>query len=166
MSTFRILMAVVLGAGALLPDAAYAAGDCQSWQGLRPYVQKFFKVEGQHKVNLVKNFNALPPRTGFEPDMVGYAWFGGEKVVRLYMVAKDCVVLDRYLPRQVVWQMMAGTPAQMKVDKSGVAYRKILDAHNAEKDEAWRQMQKHGQKRFEEEGDLSEEDLILQQDIN
>ena len=165
MSLIRVLIALVLGCGVLLSGEVFAE-DCQLWQERRPYVQKFFEVEGQNKINLVQNFNVLLPRTYFEPDMVGYGWFGGEKVVRLYMVSKGCVILDRYLPRKAVWQMMSGQPADMVVDKSGATYSQNIKEHNAARDEAWQQGQIFEQQLFEEDEALSEEQLIIKQDVN
>lgn len=162
----RMRKTLILAISLMFTGGTAVAESCQSWQDVRPYVQKFFTVDGRHSDALIKNFNAMQPRTDFHPDMVGYAWFGGEKIVKLYMVANGCVIVDRFLPRHAVWQMMAGHAAATDIDKSGERYAKILQEHNAAQDKAWANAQKKQQTIFETDEAMSEEELIQSQDIN
>lgn len=162
----RLLLAAFSLGAALAWSGDGLAQECRSWQQLRPYLQKFFEVEGKHRDNLIGNFNALQPRTDFKPDIIGYAWFSGERMVKLYMVVDGCVVLDRYYPRQAIWRLMAGNVAQMDFDKSAKRYEKVMQDRHAAQDKAWQDGQKFQQKMFEENQSQSDDEPPLHQDIN
>jgi hypothetical protein len=122
--------AAALFAGILIALAAQPAyGDtnaCDAWApkwSLIAGFGKFFEVEGEHRENLVGNFNLAPPQTRLAPDMVGYNWGGGGDFARLYMVADGCVLAERLYPIKLVWQMMGSYPAvPIDMDKSGDRY--------------------------------------------
>ncbi len=118
-------IAVLLAIAVVQPAHATAA-DCDDWAGRWPQIAgfvKFFEVEGEHRDNLVRNFNLAKPQTRLDPDLVGYSWGGGSEFARLYMVRDGCVTVERLYPRILVWRMMASYPAvPIDFDKSGVRY--------------------------------------------
>lgn len=170
MSVFRTLAALTLSCFVLLRPGETMAEECQSWQEIRPYIQKFYELEGTHKDQLVSHFNAVSPRTDFHPGRVGYAWFTGESLVQLYMINGDCVVLKRYYPRKVVWKLMGDGPGSgLDFDKSGDSYAKDLEQRKTEQDKALERIQKRQKEiRAEEiENEMSGEDEeLFNQDIN
>ena len=130
---------VVLVAGALIAVAVLSAGAgaeaCDDWAAKRAMFAgfgNFFEVEGEHRENLVGNFNLAPPQTALQPDMVGYSWSGGGEFTHLYMVREGCVVAERLYPMKLVWQMMGSYPAvPIELDKSGTRYRRELEKQQA-----------------------------------
>jgi hypothetical protein len=137
----------VLVAGSLIavavavapPQGLAGAGACDDWVGKWSRIAgfgKFFEVEGEHRENLVGNFNLAPPQTDLDPDMVGYSWSGGGDFTRLYMVRDGCVVAERLYPRKHVWRMMGGYPAvPLDMDKSGGRYVRELEERQALREE-------------------------------
>ncbi len=119
------LIAGILFALAIQPAHAGTAA-CDDWAAKWSLIAgfgKFFKIEGEHRENLVGNFNMAPPQTRLAPDMVGYSWGGGSDFARLYMVADGCVLAERLYPMKLVWQMMGSYPAvPTDMDKSGERY--------------------------------------------
>jgi hypothetical protein len=112
---------------ALAAQPAHAgAGTCDDWAAKWSRIagfEKYFEVEGEHRENLVGNFNLAPPQTRLAPDMVGYSWGGGGDFARLYMVADGCVLAERLYPMKLVWQMMGNYPTvPPDMDKSGERY--------------------------------------------
>lgn len=128
------LLAGILFALAAQPAHA-GAGDCDDWASKRSRMAgfgKFFEVEGEHRENLVGNFNLAPPRTELDPDMVGYDWSGGGDFARLYMVGDGCVLAERLYPIKLVWRMMGSYPAvPIDMDKSGGRYLRELEEQQA-----------------------------------
>jgi hypothetical protein len=119
------LIAGILVAVAAQPAPSRAAA-CDDWAARWSLIAgfgKFFEVEGEHRENLVGNFNLAPPQTRLAPDMVGYSWGGGGDFARLYMVADGCLLAERLYPMKLVWQMMGSYPAvPTDLDKSGDRY--------------------------------------------
>ncbi|PHS79686.1 MAG: hypothetical protein COB59_00550 [Rhodospirillaceae bacterium] len=166
MFIYRGLACLIIG-GTLLQSNVVLAEECSSWQDLRPYVQKFYELDDTHKDNLVRHFNALDPRTDLHPDRVGYGWFGGEMLVKLYMIQEDCVILDRYYPRTIVWKLMGGgSGSGLDLDKSGKSYAEALAKRNIAQDKAALRVRKFMEQQPEEEFRPNEDDVILDQDIN
>lgn len=121
---------------ALAAQPAHAGAEaCDDWAAKRSMMAgfgKFFEVEGEHRENLVGNFNLAPPRTDIAPDMVGYSWSGGGEFARLYMVGDGCVLAERLYPMKLVWRMMGSYPAvPMDMDKSGERYLRELGEQQA-----------------------------------
>ena len=121
---------------ALAAQPAHAGAEaCDNWAAKRSMIEgfgKLFEVEGEHRENLLGNFNLAPPRTDLEPDMVGYDWSGGSDFARLYLVGDGCVLAERLYPIKLVWRMMGSYPAvPMDLDKSGDRYIALMQEQQA-----------------------------------
>lgn len=128
------IFTVILIASAARP--AHAGADaCDNWAAKWSMIAgfgKFFEIEGEHRENLVGNFNLARPRTDLAPDMVGYSWNGGGEYTRLYLVADGCVLAERLYPMKLVWRMMGSYPAvPADLDKSGERYLRELEEQQA-----------------------------------
>ena len=129
-----VLLAGILIALAVQPAQARTDG-CKDWTATWSKIAgfgKFFEVEGEHRDNLVGNFNLAPPQTRLAPDMVGYTWSGGGGFARLYLVGDGCVLAERLYPMKLVWQLMGSYPAiPVDMDKSGERYARQLQERQA-----------------------------------
>lgn len=166
MTLHNVLLVLIVG-NVILSSNFVQAETCRSWQDLRPYIQKFYELDTPHKDNLVRHFNAVAPRTNLHPDRVGYGWFSGGEFVKLYMIQNDCVVLDRYYPRKMVWKLMgAGPSSGLDFDKSGKSYAEALAKRAAIQDKVLARRQTIIQESLEEQKSPSTDDVIFDQDIN
>ena len=86
---------------------------CTDWTTFNTPLMNFFEVEGRHRRNLLGNYNAVPPRTRYRPDLVGYYWSPGITQARLVFVRDGCVRLEHMTSVQVIWAVMQNYPVNV-----------------------------------------------------